>query len=241
MVGIDQPHGLAHGRGTVFQVDGRGERMIIPVVCEHIPLIINCMIAEIPLGSIVIGVGDGRPGLLVVPLGRTAESTGEKPAGSATEGKVVFLDESGSIILDEGRQVLFRIGLQHDMQVIHHRADTQNAHFVLLFYAEKQGQKNEEIPTGVENDISVDGSLVNVVDTSGAKFSSLHSFKLFLKHNNMSIFPVFRLPLARMCCFSMLFNDSVRFCGVQRGEMRALWVREIAAGLCPLGRAQTAD
>ena len=65
------------------------------------------------------------------------------------------------------------------MEMIDHRADTQDTDGMLLPDCKKDCQENEKVPPGVENDDTVDRFLVNVMNGILSESSSLHGFNRF--------------------------------------------------------------
>ena len=115
MKGIDQPYGFSHGQGTLFPIDFLGKRMVMPVICQQVPLILDGMPTDSPFRCVVVGIRDGTSCFFPISFGSASKPTDEQASGGTVERTVVLFDELGGVFLDEGRQFLFGTGLQDDM------------------------------------------------------------------------------------------------------------------------------
>ena len=65
------------------------------------------------------------------------------------------------------------------MQMIHHRANTQNADRVFRLYRKENRQENDKIPSGMEQDNIVNRFLIHMMNMAGGESSFFHSSFFF--------------------------------------------------------------
>ena len=107
---------------------------------------------------------------------------------------------------------------------------------MLLFDREKDGEEYQKVSSRVEQDDTIDGSLVDVVDGRGSESSFSHRF-MYLKRNNMSIICEFAYVVDNLCCFSMyifLFYPPMYYKGVKLFAMGLVDIQRFV--LYPLSR-----
>jgi hypothetical protein len=60
--------------------------------------------------------------------------------------------------------------------MVNHRAEAQDTDTMLLFDHEKDSKEYQEVPSRMEQDDTIDRSLIDVVDGRGTKSSFSHRF-----------------------------------------------------------------
>ena len=156
-------------------VEGKREGIPVIIVSEEGPPIIFGTFNQFPLHRVVVAVGQDGPNLFVTQFGCTSEGMAEQEPFLLPL-FVPFIGKQVGVGLDKGCHLIFARRHNDLVRMIGHRTQGQDAHAPLPGLAAVDGEIDQVIVNGIEDNTFVTGSLEHMMRFAGVHFSFFHAF-----------------------------------------------------------------